>query len=310
MSSKSAGRRTDEGEDVSEPRSLTTVSEATRMLAEAQTLDDVRQILDMAEAARLYARKAHLGLRAQNTAAAISIECQAKANEKIRAAREAGELASQGERTDLIDHADKVPTLADIDVSGDEAADWAKVDAVPEKKRAEYVAKATEAEAEVTRAGLLRYAATGRVVPSTAHLSSENDEWETPQDLFDELDAEFNFTLDVCASAENAKCERFFSENGLEQEWSGACWMNPPYSDVAAWMEKAYTVGQTGHTVVCLVPSRTDVGWFWDFARHGEVRFLRGRLHFTDNEDKTGPAPFPSAVVVFGRPASVVWYDR
>lgn len=145
---------------------------------------------------------------------------------------------------------------------------------------------------------------------STAHLSSAKDAWETPQDLFDALDAEFHFTLDVCATADNAKCARFYSEASLELPWEGVCWMNPPYSEIDLWVQKAYESAEAGATVVCLVPSRTDVGWTWDWARLGEVRFLRGRIHFTDDEGNTGPAPFPSAVIVFPRAPSVVWWER
>jgi|SRR5215831_2010472 len=156
------------------------------------------------------------------------------------------------------------------------------------------------------------YRIVNEALASTAHLSSDTDEWATPQDLFDDLDAEFGFELDVCASDENAKCVRRFTaaDDGLAQEWTGTCWMNPPYSEVDAWVEKAYRSAQAGATVVCLVPSRTDVGWTWDWARLGEVRFLRGRVHFTDDEGNTGPAPFPSAVLVFPREPRVVWWER
>lgn len=143
------------------------------------------------------------------------------------------------------------------------------------------------------------------------HYSSATDNWATPQDLFDLLDEEFNFTLDVCASQANAKCERYFDieTDGLTEEWTGACWMNPPYGDVIGdWMEKAYNEAQArADVVVCLVPARVDTGWWWDYARYGEVRFLRGRLKFGGGD--TG-APFPSAVVVFGVPSSVVWWER
>jgi DNA N-6-adenine-methyltransferase (Dam)/AT hook motif len=60
-----------------------------------------------------------------------------------------------------------------------------------------------------------------------------SDVWSTPQDFFDHLDAEFHFTLDVCATAENAKCPRYFSpeQDGLAQDWGTAIvWMNCPYS--------------------------------------------------------------------------------
>lgn len=128
-------------------------------------------------------------------------------------------------------------------------------------------------------------------------------EWGTPQAFYDALDAEFGFTLDVAASADNAKCERYFSpkDDGLAQDWTGeVCWMNPPYGRaIGLWMEKA---SEARATVVCLVPARTDTAWWWDFALKGEVRFIRGRLRFTGGT-KTNPlshnAPFPVAVVVF-----------
>ena len=140
---------------------------------------------------------------------------------------------------------------------------------------------------------------------NTGLRTSNTPEWATPQDFFDELDEEFGFTLDVCATPENAKCERYFTEadDGLAQDWSGeVCWMNPPYGRViGGWMRKAYEESQKGATVVCLVPARTDTAWWWDTAMkvwpHG-IRLVRGRLKFGDGQ---GSAPFPSAVVVFGQ---------
>ena len=78
---------------------------------------------------------------------------------------------------------------------------------------------------------------------SPACFTSNTCEWETPQDLFDKLNETFHFNLDVCATPENAKCERYFTkeDDGLKQEWSGRCWMNPPYGkELADWMRKAY----------------------------------------------------------------------
>jgi phage N-6-adenine-methyltransferase len=143
-----------------------------------------------------------------------------------------------------------------------------------------------------------------------AVYSSGEDDWSTPPDLFAELDAEFGFDLDVCASVDNAQTARHFSrdDDGLAQDWAGTCWMNPPYGDgIGDWMAKAHAHADNGDVVVCLVPARTDTAWWWDHARHGEVRFLRGRLRFGDGQ---ATAPFPSAVVVLGRPPSVVWWER
>lgn len=133
----------------------------------------------------------------------------------------------------------------------------------------------------------------------SVHFSSATDLWATPQDFFDRLNAEFGFETDVCATDENAKCPKYFTEatDGLAQQWTGVCWMNPPYGrTIGAWMAKAWHSSQAGATVVCLVPARTDTAWWHDYAAKGEVRFIRGRLKFGGHKNS---APFPSAVVVF-----------
>ena len=130
------------------------------------------------------------------------------------------------------------------------------------------------------------------------HFSSATDLHATPQDFFDKLNAEFNFDLDVCATADNAKCKRYFTkdDNGLAQDWGGVVWMNPPYGrTIIDWMRKAHESSLCGATVVCLVPARTDTNWWHEYAIIHEVRFIRGRLKFGDAKNS---APFPSAVVV------------
>lgn len=152
----------------------------------------------------------------------------------------------------------------------------------------------------------------GKTYPAKmdVHYSSQTDEWATPQDLFDELNAEFGFGLDVCALPSSAKCEKYFTPevDGLAQEWIGSCWMNPPYGDVIGdWIQKAKQSAENGATVVCLVPARVDTNWWWDNCRYAEIRFIRGRLKFGKSENS---APFPSAVVVFGRKPRVIWWER
>lgn len=130
------------------------------------------------------------------------------------------------------------------------------------------------------------------------HFSQDSDEWATPAWLFQLLDREFKFEVDVCATVESAKCRRFFSiaEDGLKRRWQGTCFMNPPYSEYGFWIEKALRSSREDATVVCLIPARTDTSYWHDFVTKAkEIRFLRGRLSFND----FGTAPFPSAVVVF-----------
>lgn len=134
----------------------------------------------------------------------------------------------------------------------------------------------------------------------TVHTSSKTVEWETPQWLFNQLDKEFHFNTDVCATPDKAKCPHFFSptEDGLRQTWVDQCWMNPPYGrPIGKWMQKAYESAASGNaTVVCLVPARTDTRWWHEYCSQAEVRFIKGRVKF--GTAKAG-APFPSAIVIF-----------
>ena len=141
------------------------------------------------------------------------------------------------------------------------------------------------------------------------HFSSKTDEWATPQKLFDELNEEFGFDVDVCANQENHKCETWYGHtclgftDGLEMDWyqerynSNVFWMNPPYGrKIIKWIEKAYIESKKGATVVCLVPAKTDTKWWHEYVMKGEIRFIRGRLRFSGSKEN---APFPSAIVIF-----------
>jgi phage N-6-adenine-methyltransferase len=136
------------------------------------------------------------------------------------------------------------------------------------------------------------------------------DDWETPPEVFDPLNEEFGFTLDVAASPQNAKCARFLTtdDDGLISDWgSDVCWCNPPYgAEIARWIRKAWLASKYGATVVMLVPARTDTAWWHNYAVRGDVRFLRGRVRFLRAGQQVNSStkdrqcsPFPSAVVVF-----------
>jgi site-specific DNA-methyltransferase (adenine-specific) len=144
------------------------------------------------------------------------------------------------------------------------------------------------------------------------HYSSRKHDWETPAGLFDELDLEFGFDTDVCATGKNSKCDHYFSkdEDGLAQGWAGLrCWCNPPYGrEISKWVQKA---AGSNALVVMLLPARTDTRWFHDHIYgKAEVRFLKGRLRFVGARH---PAPFPSMVVVFRpkpRPKPMPWAHK
>ena len=129
-------------------------------------------------------------------------------------------------------------------------------------------------------------------------FTSARSDWETPQAFFDGLNEEFGFTLDVCSGYTNHKAEALLAFGAFLAEWTGVCWMNPPYGrEIGKWIQKAWESAQGGATVVCLLPSRTDTAWWHDYVmKADEIRFIRGRLKFSGHKNN---APFPSAVVVF-----------
>ena len=134
-------------------------------------------------------------------------------------------------------------------------------------------------------------------------FSSKTDLWSTPQDFYNELNKDFNFSLDPCSTHENAKCEKHFTieDNGLEQDWANNnVFCNPPYGkEIKKWVKKCYEESQKENTnVVMLIPARTDTTYFHDYIykKAKEIRFIRGRLKFGQAKNS---APFPSMVVVF-----------
>ena len=132
-------------------------------------------------------------------------------------------------------------------------------------------------------------------------FSSKTDLWETPQILFDQLNNEFHFNLDVCALPENTKCAAYYTPemNGLVKPWYENCWNNPPYGrKIREWVKRAHNYAMEGITTVMLLPARTDTQWFHDYILNPkrEIRFIRGRLKFGGAKNS---APFPSMVVVF-----------
>jgi len=135
-----------------------------------------------------------------------------------------------------------------------------------------------------------------------AMVSSKSNEWETPQALFDELDREFHFTLDPCATVSNAKCAKYYTkeQNGLKFGWENeVVFMNPPYGgNTGKWLAKAWHDSLKGAVVVCLLVAAPGRSYWHDyiFPYADEIRWLRGKITFGEAKEA---APFHSAVVIF-----------
>jgi site-specific DNA-methyltransferase (adenine-specific) len=151
----------------------------------------------------------------------------------------------------------------------------------------------------------------GRHAPAVV-WQRESDEWEAPPTLFEFLDALYHFDVDVCSSAQNAKCRRFFSKDkdGLAQVWQPRHihWMNAPYSEAGRWAKKAAEAAKHGAIVVGLFANQSATGWYRDYVvPHALVVQLYGRLTYTRDGRPTSvnmsSAPFPSILVIWPREA-------
>ena len=119
-------------------------------------------------------------------------------------------------------------------------------------------------------------------------FSSNTDNWATPQWLFDELNKIFHFTLDVCASEDNHKCDKYFTKetDGLKQDWGEhVIWCNPPYGrEIVGWVNKC---SKHKGVAVMLLPARTDTKWWQEYIYHNPNLLVRG--HGSRNK----ATPFP-----------------
>jgi len=140
---------------------------------------------------------------------------------------------------------------------------------------------------------------------SDVMFSSQRQSWETPWPLFNELNKEFQFTLDAAASKENTKCEHYITKemDSLSQSWNdlslgGSVWLNPPYGrSIGSWIEKASIESSIGCSVVVLTFCRTDTKWWNRYAmRAAEIRLIPGRIKFVGANSS---APAPSCLLIF-----------
>lgn len=298
---------------------LSKLSGATTALAEARTLDEVKQILDIAEAARTYARAAKLGLEAQNHAAEIKLRAERKAGEMLRELEKFPEGRPQklnqpgivSEYRQVLDESDIAPTTAHR---------WQIVATLPEELFEEHIAETKGSGHELTSAGVAQVAQGwkrngGSPIapegnPLSIHYSSETPEHYTPDHILTLVsEVTGGIDLDPCSNSKTsphvpALAHYTAEDDGLALPWRGSVFMNPPYGRVIGeWIKKLIREFESGNVcqAIALVPARTDTEW-WDtlISCAGTIPlicFVRGRLTFVNNSD---PAPFPSALVYLG----------
>lgn len=144
-------------------------------------------------------------------------------------------------------------------------------------------------------------------------MTAGSDRWGSPLNLFQTLDARYNFTIDGAADAENHLLPRWWgpdsdeSEDALSVHWGGErVYCNPPFSLVDQFLLKAHAAIEFGApytTVVMLIKAATDkVSWHEHVMKGAAaVGFFRGRLNYVTDKPSVG-ATFPSALVTYCMP--------
>ena len=177
-------------------REVAVLDQASRMLVEAKSLEEIKSIRDKAEAARNYVKAAKLGLELQNCAAEVKLRAERKAGGVLRSLRLRG-----GDRKSKL-HADPLK-LADLGISRNQSKRWQHIASVSDAEFVQYLKSMSEQGREITSAGLLRIAAKARVNPqstasSTAEGSHPNSVTNCPaEEVLEELVNHFKLLGDI-----------------------------------------------------------------------------------------------------------------
>jgi hypothetical protein len=260
---------------------LARISDATKALAAAKTLEDVIQIRDQAEALRVYAKAASDSLEAANAAAEIKLRAERKAGAMLAEIEKIGHRPKKGGT--LLPFSEH---LNDLGIDKTQSSRWQREASVPEEQFEEYLALCRDQCREVTQAGLLK-------VLSGAHVgfNSGNSEWYTPQVYVSAArDVMGGIDIDPC-SCEDAnrvvKATTFFDEqqDGFAQEWRGRLYTNPPYGEGTIEKFSDKLIGElTAQRVtqaIVLVNNCTETKWFQRLLQaSSNVCFPLGRISF------------------------------
>jgi len=286
--------------------SLQLMSEASRMLVEASTIQQAKELKDLALTAADWARRKGMGDEAIQYAKSYAVRAERKMGEMLAATERAKGTAglgrpSLGGAVVLPPKDDIPPTLAELGVTKRESSEAQFLATLPDEQFEEIaVGKRTVSDV--------------RKESKQPHVSqnSGNNEWYTPTE-FTEAARSVMGSIDLDpASSESAnasvKATRFYTaeDDGLTKEWDGAVWMNPPYSTglVDRFTEKLcaeYVDGSVEQACV-LVNNATETKWFQELLEvAASVCFLRGRIKFVDQSGSAiGTGLQGQAILYFG----------
>jgi len=269
-------------------------SKAIEAIERASSVDEAKDLVDKAEAIRIYMLKAR-NRDGEFYAAKIRMLAERKAGGLLRESALLGKRQGQGGNRKS-KYQDGILKLSDLGITPKESARWQRM------------AKLSEHDFDIL---LARLRAQGKPGSLDAMFSSDSDEYYTPGEILDSVVSVLGqIDLDPCAeridSRANVPAGRHFDKklDGLIQVWSGTVFMNPPYSEADKFVDKLIKSWREGEVTqaIALMPSRTDQGWYQALHAVAPVCSVLGRIRFKlpSGELAASGAPFPSAIFYLG----------
>jgi len=275
------------------------LSKASEMLVEAKSMQEVKKIMDVAGAAKIYAKRQQLGEEAVQHARSIELEAMRRLGEllaetpKNTGAKGIGPIAVPN-----MNRNDFIPTLSDLGVDR-------KISSLSQQ-----LARLPKKEFEQVRDGVVSMSEALKIA-HVSHNSGEN-EWYTPVAYIEAARAVMG-GIDTdpasCAQANaTVKADKYYDSkaDGLTKKWHGRVFMNPPYAQpLIANFAKAVAAKFLNKEIteaIVLVNNATETEWFNEMIQHASaVCFPTGRIRFVNKEGKPGGAPLQGqAVIYFG----------
>lgn len=299
--------------------SLVTLSKAERMLAEVATASDALNIIDLAEAARVWAQRAKLGTASINHATAIKLKAEIKLADVVDEGQRRGEIATAADgrpKISVIANDTYVPvTYDDLGLTRNKVHEARKIrDAYTPDSIDELVESATINDREISRK---------EFVQQKAHVSFNGgeNEWYTPTHIIQAARTAMGSIDTDPASNPQAQewiqAAKYFTkdDSGLDKVWSGNVWMNPPYAQplIGQFCEKVcaeYKAGNIQQAVV-LVNNGTETKWGQCLlGLSSAVCFPSGRIKFIDQNGKPSGAPLQGQMIVYMGSRPDVFVDK
>jgi len=272
------------------------LSKASEMLVEAKSMQEVKKIMDVAGAAKIYAKRQQLGEEAVQHARSIELEAMRRLGELLAETPKNTGMLLRGTKSEP--RQILIPTLSDLGVDK-------KISSLSQQ-----LARMPKKEFEQVRDGVVSMSEALKIA-HVSHNSGEN-EWYTPAAYIEAARAVMG-GIDTdpasCAQANaTVKADKYYDSkaDGLTKKWHGRVFMNPPYAqpliaNFARAVAEKFSNKEITEAIV-LVNNATETEWFNEMIKHASaICFPSGRIRFVNKEGKPGGAPLQGqAVLYFG----------